>query len=251
MSDFKTSLLDTGLADPQGIPGWHGKLPSFGDFASRRLPMAFVDAWDHWLSAGMAQLREDAPGAWLSAYLDSPVWRFVLMPGVLPGPCGQSAWAGVLMPSVDRVGRYFPMTLACSLHAPACAASPALWQWLAQLDELAADALYGDWSIERLEDALARMPPLTRTQAAPVLPEQAPGSVVCVGESPAWFHKPDEAIPDAVATIAATAMHGASLHGMAWWQAQPREAGRQLRVSRGLPAAGAFMHLFGIPVSSF
>src|SRR5262249_35940975 len=28
------------------IPGWYGKLPSLGDFASRRLPVEFVKAWD-------------------------------------------------------------------------------------------------------------------------------------------------------------------------------------------------------------
>ena len=30
-----------------------------------------------------------------------PIWRFVLLPGLI----GSNGWAGVLMPSVDRVGR--------------------------------------------------------------------------------------------------------------------------------------------------
>jgi type VI secretion system protein ImpM len=63
-------------------PGWHGKLPTLGDFASRRLEPAFVEAWDGWLAAGMLALREAEPGSWLDAYLESPSWRFVLMPGV-------------------------------------------------------------------------------------------------------------------------------------------------------------------------
>ena len=33
------------------IPGWYGKIPSLGDFASRRLPQSFVAAWDYGSSA--------------------------------------------------------------------------------------------------------------------------------------------------------------------------------------------------------
>jgi len=91
-------------------PGWHGKLPSLGDFASRRLDASFIEPWDGWLAAGLLALREARPEGWLEDYLGSPSWRFLLMPGVLPGDAGKQAWAGVLMPSVDRVGRYFPLT---------------------------------------------------------------------------------------------------------------------------------------------
>ena len=50
---------------------------------------------------------------WLDGYLASPSWRFLLMPGVMDG----QPWAGVLMPSVDRVGRYYPLTIARPLPA--------------------------------------------------------------------------------------------------------------------------------------
>ena len=82
-------------------PGWHGKLPSLGDFASRRLPHEFVEVWDHWLAEGLSTLRQPAPDAWLDGYLASPIWRFVLMPGALPGSQGTQGWTGVLMPSGD------------------------------------------------------------------------------------------------------------------------------------------------------
>ena len=39
--------------------------------------------------------------------------RFWLAPGVLT----PDAWSGLLMPSVDRVGRHFPFTLAAPLRA--------------------------------------------------------------------------------------------------------------------------------------
>ena len=44
---------------------------------------------------------------WLEAFLEAPVWRFVLPPGL----CGARAAIGLIMPSVDKVGRYFPLTL--------------------------------------------------------------------------------------------------------------------------------------------
>lgn len=94
-------------------PGIYGKLPSNGDFVSRRLPTTFVEPWDRWLQESIANSRDQLGERWLDIYLTSPVWRFTLASGA----AGQSAWAGLLMPSVDRVGRYFPLTLACPLPA--------------------------------------------------------------------------------------------------------------------------------------
>ncbi len=95
----------------QAPAGWYGKLPILGDFTRRHLPPAFIDPWDDWLQAGIAGSRAALGGAWLDHYLTAHVWHFVLMPGVL----GPPAWAGVCRPSVDRVGRYFPFTLAAPL----------------------------------------------------------------------------------------------------------------------------------------
>jgi len=98
-------------ASAEARPGIYGKLPSRGDFVTRRLPTTFVDPWDQWLQESLADSRDQLGERWLDTYLTSPVWRFLLSPGV----AGPLAWAGVLMPSVDRVGRYFPLTLGCPL----------------------------------------------------------------------------------------------------------------------------------------
>jgi len=66
------------------------------------------------LAASRTALGED----WLPAWLEAPVWRFVLSPGL----CGPDAVLGLWMPSVDRVGRHFPLTLA----AVVAGADPAL-----------------------------------------------------------------------------------------------------------------------------
>ena len=134
--------------------GWYGKLPSLGDFASRRLAPERIEAWDHWLADGLAQWRDQDPEGWLDAYLAGPSWRFVLMPGLLPG--ATQPIAGVLMPSVDRVGRYFPMTLMHDCDK-ACAGTEAQLSWLHRLDDLALDAMHEDWSVEQFEAELGRL----------------------------------------------------------------------------------------------
>lgn len=132
-------------------PGWYGKLPCLGDFASRRLARSWIAQWDEWLSGVLAASREALGDGWLDAYLGCPVWRFVLGPGVID----RSSWGGVLMPSVDRVGRYFPLTIAAPLASGNRVERIDLW-----LDSLAAAALATldeRRPVEALEDDLARL----------------------------------------------------------------------------------------------
>lgn len=91
--------------------GYYGKFPEIGDFVQRRLPGSFLDGWDEWLQGCVVTSKDMLAEHWLPNYLSSPVWRFCLAPGV----CGEFSWCGLLMPSVDRVGRYFPLTMACQL----------------------------------------------------------------------------------------------------------------------------------------
>ena len=91
--------------------GFYGKLPSHGDFLRRRVSDAFVGVWDGWLQECMAASREALGDKWLDVYLTSPVWRF----SCAAGTCGPAAVVGVMVPSVDRVGRYFPLTLVAEL----------------------------------------------------------------------------------------------------------------------------------------
>ena len=91
--------------------GFYGKLPSHGDFLRRRVSDAFVDAWDAWLRECLAASRTALGARWLDVYLTSPAWRFVCAAGA----CGPAPVIGVAAPSVDQVGRYFPLTLVAEL----------------------------------------------------------------------------------------------------------------------------------------
>jgi type VI secretion system protein ImpM len=97
--------------DDGGRVGFYGKLPGCGDFVRRRVSDAFVDSWDRWLQRGLEASRCALREQWLDTYLTSPVWRFACAAGV----CGSEPVVGVLAPSVDHVGRYFPMTILATL----------------------------------------------------------------------------------------------------------------------------------------
>ena len=91
--------------------GFYGKLPSHGDFLRRRVSDAFVGVWDGWLQECLTASRTSLGDRWLDVYLTSPVWRFACAKGI----CGPAPVIGVMAPSVDRVGRYFPLTLVAEL----------------------------------------------------------------------------------------------------------------------------------------
>ncbi len=145
-----------------GAPGWYGKLPALGDFASRRLDPGWIECWDDWLAAELGRLKADRPEQWLDDYLASPAWRFALMPGAMPGAtAGDDVFrVGVLVPSVDRVGRYFPLAvaspaLALPFNIDVCLR---LWQWCSQLEDIAVEALQEDWPAETMDEALLACP---------------------------------------------------------------------------------------------
>lgn len=141
------------------VAGWYGKLPSLGDFATRRLSGAFVEPWDAWLCERIAETKQRLGERWLALYLTCPVWRFFLMPGVLAAGSGD-CWTGVVMASVDRVGRHFPLTIAAALPAAPTTGSEidGIWQWLSAVETVALAALDFDHTIERLDAQLAALP---------------------------------------------------------------------------------------------
>src|SRR5215471_4559462 len=109
---------------PGLVAGFYGKLPARGDFVRAGLPREFTDPWDDWLQSVIAGSQSIMGDAWLPAYLEAPVWRFVLPPGM----CGSLAALGLMLPSVDKAGRYFPLTFA--VLSPHCVARASAGAWL-------------------------------------------------------------------------------------------------------------------------
>lgn len=91
--------------------GFTGKIPDCPDFISRFLPPSFTSYWNGWVDEGMQHSQRLLGEEWRQAFLVSPVWHFSILPGVL----GDTGWLGVVIPSVDKAGRYYPLTVASPL----------------------------------------------------------------------------------------------------------------------------------------
>lgn len=132
--------------------GFFGKLPGYGDFIERSLPRSFVEVWDQWLQRAMAGSRQMLGEQWLDSYLTSPVWRFALSSGCVDG----HAWLGIMLPSVDRVGRYFPLTIALPMSS-GVNLSLALYHnapWFKRLHEIGLACLQESPTVEAVVDVL-------------------------------------------------------------------------------------------------
>jgi type VI secretion system protein ImpM len=153
----------------EDFPGLYGKIPSLGDFVTRRLPRGFIAPWETWMQEAIANSREQLGDFWLDNYLTSPMWRFALSPGI----CGEQGWAGILMPSVDRVGRYYPFTLAAKLDPKfnLFLFMEESESWFSRLEELAFSCLEDEFQMEALEQQLKQLGAPTVEHEELVLPE--------------------------------------------------------------------------------
>ena len=145
------SELDT-ASPPSGV-GFCGKLPSHGDFVTRRVPAPLLRQWEEWADATTAAIREHLAGDWPGIYLNSPIWRFA----VSGNCCGDRPFVGVTMPSVDRVGRYHPLTILAALEPTACTAAVAVksGSWYADMEAIALSALEDEFSFDEFDARLA------------------------------------------------------------------------------------------------
>ena len=218
---------------PRGA-GFHGKLPARGDFLTKNLPSSFLDPWDAWLQAGIAASRAQLGEQWLPSYLDSPIWRFVLSPGA----CGPLPRVGILMPSVDKVGRYFPLTIVDALPDGASAigsVTPAT-PWFERAETLAMHALEDDrLDLESFANdvaALAEAAPAV-TAAAAVPPADAGCVELDAGGSvearlAVLF---DRFLVERVTTYSV------------WWNRGSGSAAGHICLTPSLPPAERFVHL--------
>lgn len=214
-------------------PGFFGKLPSHGDFVGRRLPPEVRDRFDQWLQGALLQSRIDLGEAWLQIWLSSPLWRFVVGPGV----CGDQAWAGVMMPSHDRVGRCFPLLIAGGIDgAPSLRDCLTLHDgWFERLEDLALSTLEEGFSLEVFDDALLGL--------ESAIPARLSSAFRSVPRGPTFGAR----ILTSVGTAgpgAAPALADASLDGRsAWWTAGSQLVQCCSIVFSGLPGTAEFSRL--------
>jgi len=229
----------------------YGKLPSHGDFLRRRISDAFVATWDEWLQQCIALSRRDLVDSWLDIYLTSPAWRFASCAGVL----GSHPTAGVMLPSVDRVGRCFPLVVAVELEAddPGLAPSPLALAihgdpWFAHVEQLGIEALatealdFEAFDAQLLQSACILEPLLG---PAPVVLEERDASRLMQEPDGMWQFPLDTAssLGTVVEQLAYARLHSAVEHLMLWWTEGSAVVSPCCVLGGGLPQPAEFASL--------
>ncbi len=225
-------MSGTALTATASLPGFFGKLPSRGDFIGRQLPKTFVAPWDAWLQDAIAHSRAQmGEDVWREYYRVSPIWRFALGPGL----CGADAYAGIMMPSMDRVGRYYPLVIAAPLApgGPLLALPSASEAWFQQAEQLALAALErDDLDLDAFSHHVAAL-------GAPTMP-----TLKAVGGN-AWYCPLPESLDLARAapTLAIHLLRRAFPQPSLWWTEGSEWIARCLLICAGLPPATGFAAL--------
>lgn len=217
--------------------GFFGKLPGAGDFVQRRLPADFVERWDRHFEHAVAASRERLGERWHDAWYASPAWRFVLAPGI----CGDAAWAGVMAPAADRVGRCFPMVMAASLGIDATSCGRTLREsqrWFDALEHTHAEARYHGVGADAFDARLSALPaPQDVSRGDPVSALQGiDWRTSAQWRMPLRVHGHDEAFLEALWTQAVAAGSAWCL----WWTHGAGAVPASAMLTRGLPAPGGF-----------
>jgi type VI secretion system protein ImpM len=135
--------------------GLFGKLPAKRDFIGANAKRRFLDVWEPWLQAGLATSKQMLGRSWTEAYNRAPIWRFWLGAGL----CGE-ATIGAFMPSVDGVGRSFPLAIFAGESGdllPPPELDPNA-DWCEAAEAILLSALEPDATLEAVAARVAAMP---------------------------------------------------------------------------------------------
>ena len=141
MFDFISNVKQKDNGINMSNLGFFGKIPLTGDFIHRRMGSVFMNRWDEWLKINILHSQKQLGERWLPIYSQSPMWRFCIAPGVID----DKAYLGIMIPSVDSVGRYFPLTVAQAVDPKAIPfmLSDMANQWFQNIEDLLLDLLEG------------------------------------------------------------------------------------------------------------
>ena len=217
-----------GAAPAASRAGFFGKLPARGDFVSRRLDHAFRVGFDEWLQRAVASSKRQLGPDWMESYLNAPIWRFVLGPHL----CGAAPVIGVIMPSVDRVGRYFPLVLAVQLAD--CQSPGSLFHhakdWFDAAEALILTSLDDRFDFDRFDQAVHDM-------KLPDYQRQTPGEDV----RPLRLDLAEEGdLSDTYGRILDQVVMGGSVRFGLWWTLGSDKVSASVLLGTGLPPPANF-----------
>jgi type VI secretion system protein ImpM len=223
-------------------PGFYGKVHTHGDFVNGGLPKSFIDPWDTWLQEAISTSRQQLGDTWLNYYLTSPLYRFVLSPGI----CGKQGWQGVLMPSVDKIGRYYPMTISLmdNKNINPFIALQIRNKWFVSIEKLVLSCLEDNFNLENFNYRLSHLRYETESSTA-----ETEQSLMPIPEKifhHAWQQplKSIESIPNLLPYILDNSLKEHCFAYSLWWTQGSELVSPSLLICEGLPHFEGMAALF-------
>lgn len=210
--------------------GLFGKYPLKRDFIAFNLPRGVLDPVDRWLQAGIATSREARSTTWKEMFLVQPIWNFRLGRQITGTDC-----LGAMMPSVDGVGRYFPLLIIG--YAPAGQGFPA-WSrldiddWLNAAHDRLLSAL-ADGELPTPEELVGNL----GLPATIEVEDRGPGGTVSASMA--------EGAAKARETIEQRDLDLAASVQSVWWTAGGAYVRPEVIACQGMPKADLYTHMMG------
>jgi type VI secretion system protein ImpM len=160
-----------------------GKLQAKRDFIAIATPRAFLSVFEPWLQSAISASRSELKDNWQNAFLVAPIWRFWFGAEL----CGIPV-AGAIMPSMDGVGRYFPLAIFAFPDPGSSILPPELdpqEEWFAALEGFLLSTLEPGRSFDQISADLNALPaPCCQRFESPAnLYTLAKGGSLVVGEA--------------------------------------------------------------------
>ena len=207
--------------------GLFGKLSAKRDFIALATPRNFLEAWEPWVQASLSASRHQLGDRWQQVFLTTPVWRFWLGAAI----CGSTV-AGAIMPSLDGVGRYYPLTL----HAVGDSSAPivppdidAQDEWFNMSENFLLSTLDRDIAFEEVSSALDRLP-VPRTQNS----GEGDDRIVRLGEGMAGMISAADGFSGSLSSLRATSPEVYAAASF-WWTSGGGDFPPLVLSCRGLP----------------
>ena len=204
-----------------------GKLSVKRDFIALATPRRFLDIWEPWVQACMSASRHRLKAEWQKAFLTAPVWRFWLGADI-----SGTTVLGSIMPSVDGVGRYYPLSLLAVADPSSFIPPPDLnaqGRWFAAAEAFLLSTLDHTKTFDEISTALAAMP-------TPLIEASVRGSseVLTIGETMVGIVTAGKTFEDSLLLLRQS-NHETSAAASFWWTEGGGSFPPMALCSRGMP----------------
>lgn len=218
---------------PQESCGLFGKVPQQSDFVTQHLPESFIEHWHHWLQSCISISREQLNDDWLNHYMVSPVWHFALMPGV----AHEDSVVGLMIPSVDEVGRYFPSVIAHAGEHDIWSAYLQGSNWYNEIEKVALMSLADEVTYSQLVGALES---LSLPEFTPLPDYTTQASMHAFKGNQVVKQAAEQSAEELALSLLPKAIQNSYGKHSLWWTTGSEKVEPCLAISTGLPDPGQY-----------